>query len=454
MARPNILYFVAHDLGRHLGCYGLPVPSPNIDAFAAQSVRFLNAHCSSPACSPSRICAMTGLHAHRSGGIGLAHMGWPLAPEVPTAVDWFREGGYETIHAGMQHERIPRSNRYEVELETDWDCHNTHRGVNDALAHLAKRDRSRPFYLNLGSQQPHPSTWDKADTLHGGVVPPDQTHVPPYVPDTPEVRASFGRFQAAIRYMDREFGRLLEGLAALGHDRDTVVIFTVDHGINNPRAKSTLYDAGTEIALLVRMPGGAGAGATVPHLIPNIDFAPTWLDLAGINAPAGIDGRSFAPLLTGAGGYTPRREIFTERNFHGEYRYRGAQPRDPVTLYRDRFDPVRAIRTEEFHYIRNFDPTIKGRARMPWETAPADTTLAELGFPPPVHPRPAEELYHTARDPMEIFNLADKPEFQPVMDALAGRLRAWMEETGDFVLRDEVPQRRGAPGYGDCFGAS
>ena len=103
--RPNILYFVVHDIGRHMGCYGAPVATPNLDAFAASGVPFTNAFGNSAACSPSRICAMTGLYAHTSGGVGLAHMGWPLADDVLTIVDHLGAAGYETIHSGMQHER-------------------------------------------------------------------------------------------------------------------------------------------------------------------------------------------------------------------------------------------------------------------------------------------------------------------------------------------------------------
>ncbi len=451
MSRPNIIYFVVHDLGKHLGCYGAPIESPNLDAFAAESVRFESAFCNSAACTPSRCCAMTGLYAHTSGGVGLAHIGWPLPDEVPTIVDYLNDAGYETIHTGMQHERHPGEMRYQVDTMVHWSSFNAERGVDDALAYLESRDRSRrsapgqPFYLNVGSQQPHASTWGKTDALYGGPVPPEDVFIPQHMPDTPEARAEFGRFQAAIRYMDAQFGRLMEGLERLGHARDTIVVFTTDHGISAPRSKGTLYDRGTEITLLVRMPDGRGAGTEVCHLIQNIDYVPTLLEAAGAPLPGRLQGRSFWPLLAG-GDYVPHEFIFTERNFHGEGRIFGS-PGDFV----DRYDPLRAVRTPEFHYIKRFDPRVKCRPWLPFDVPHLKVQPGEPtshGLPAPREPRPEAELYQVTRDPLEFIDLCNRPEFRHVRQDLDARLMAWMQETDDFVLRSEVPKRYEAPTFG------
>lgn len=448
MDHPNIVYFVAHDTGRHLGCYGAPVASPNLDAFAAEAIRFDRAFCNSPACSPSRICAMTGLYAHTSGGVGLAHMGWPLSQDVRTIVDELNDTGYETIHSGMEHERHPGQNHYQVELQKHWVHFHTERGVAEALSYLASRERDRPFYLNVGSQQPHASTWGKTDELYGGPVPPEDVYVPPYLPDSPGLRERFGQFQAAIGYMDRHFGRLIEGLARLGHDRDTIVLFTTDHGIAAPRSKGTLYDRGVEIALLIRMPHGP-CPATVDHLIQNIDLAPTLLEAAGVTPPERMQGRSFWPLLTG-GEYRPHERIFIERNFHGEARVRGRRGD-----YVDRYDPVRAVRTPDFHYIRRFDPSIKPRPWLPFEIAddPARATAggdcgAEGSLPQPCRARAEVELFHVRHDPQEFINVAGRPEFRGIEADLAARLETWQRRTDDFVLRGDVPVRPERPGWG------
>ncbi len=446
---PNILYFIAHDVGKHLGCYDVPVSSPCIDAFAREAVQFEHAFCNAPACSPSRICAMTGLYAHTSGGVGLAHMGWPLPATVPTIVDYLNAAGYETIHSGMEHERHPGLNHYQVDLQQHWVHFDTQRGVDEALAYLAQRDRGRPFYLNIGSQQPHASTWDKTDRMYGGAVPPEDVYIPPYLPDTPGLRRDFGRFQAALRYMDTHFGRLLDGLRQLGHDRDTIIIFTTDHGIAAPRSKGTLYDRGVEIALLVRLPNAARAGTRITHLLQNIDNVPTLLEAAGAPIPSQLQGRSFWPLLAG-GAYTPHERIFVERNFHGEHRLHGVKGD-----YVDRYDPVRAVRTNDFHYIRWFDPTIKCRPWLPMEYPAARLPASESAdfcLPPPSAPRAEVELYHVRHDPQEFINIAGRPEFRHIEADLAGQLQRWMEATDDFVVRGDVPRRYETPGWGPWTG--
>jgi len=445
MKKPNILYFVAHDCGRHLGAYGARVATPNLDAFASTAARFDRAFCSSPACSPSRICAMTGLYAHVSGGVGLAHMGWPLAADVPTIVDRLNDAGYETIHSGMEHERHPGLNRYQVDRQENWDDFRTDVAVDKALACLGARDRKRPFYLNVGSQQPHASTWHRVDEWHGGAVPPDDVYLPPFLPDRPALRAAFGRFQAAMRFMDAHFGRLIEGLSRLGHDRDTVVVFTTDHGIAAPRAKGTLYERGVETALLIRMPDGVCAGAAIDRLTPNIDLVPTLLEAAGADVPANLPGRSFWPLLRGRP-CAAHDAIFTERNFHGEQRVHGREGD-----FIDRYDPVRAVRTDRFHYIRYFDPGVKGQPWLPFET-PVDGIAGEWGLPAPRRPRPEEELFDVMQDPQEFVDLAARPEYRAVKADLSARLRRWMEETDDFALRGDVPRRPEPPGWGPWEG--
>lgn len=121
----------------------------------------------------------------------------------------------------------------------------------------------------------------------------------------------------------------------------------------------------------------------------------------------------------------------------------------------DRYDPLRAVRTDKYHLIRRFDPTIKPRPWLPWETPPGDARHDgnwETSQWPPKEPRPEFELYDTELDPLEFVNLIDRPEYQVVRRDLEARLQAWQEETNDFVLREEVPQRREPPGWGPWDG--
>lgn len=438
--RPNFIYVVCHDLGKHLGCYGVDVRTPNLDRFATHGVTFTSAFCSAPACSPSRACAMTGMYSHTNGLMGLVNLGWSLPGETKTVVDYLNEAGYETAHFGLQHERYdPMDNRYQIEgnpfpegdsraEEQQW----AERAIGDAIAYLETRTPgSRPFYLNVGTIEVHASRWggrlpysSKNREAIYGVDPPDQVYMPPYIPDTPQLRSVMGKFQGAIRYLDGQVQRLFEAVDRLGYSDNTLVIFTTDHGIANMRSKWWLYDRGVEISLLMQMPGTIEEGAVVPDLIPNIDIAPTILDAAGVAIPPTMQGRSFWGRLTGRP-YEPHDALFIERNYQTDY------------------DPMRAVRTDRFHYIRNFGEAPK-EAWLP-HTVPYMNTTYQTSFyelwPPPSLPRAREELFDVVNDPEEFINLADEPAYREVKARLAAQLEQWMQRTKDPLLEGAIPDR-------------
>lgn len=433
MRPPHILHLICHDLGRHLGCYGAPVASPNLDRFAAQGLRFDRAFTNSVACSPARCCVMTGQYAHSSGGIGLSHMGWPLPDEATTLVDLLRAAGYQTAHTGLNHERHPRCMRYEVEADRHWQDWNVEHAVDDAIAFLAERADARPFFLNIGTQEVHATRFTRdeivADT-YGGRIPADDTYIPNYLADTPAHRHLLGGFQAAIRHFDHHVGRLLDWLDRSPYGDDTLVVITTDHGIWTPscRDKGTLWERGVEVTLLARPPRAWRQPQVVGSLVSHIDLLPTYLDAAGAAIPAHLPGRSWWPLVTGAP-FTGADLVFTERNFHGEHAPDGSHG------YVDRFDPLRAVRSDRFHYIRVFDPAVKPDPGT-WLSGPA-------------HERAEEYLYDVGQDQMELVNLAGRPEYRRILADHRGHLARWMQETDDFLLRGEVPAPRQAPGWGE-----
>ncbi|MBN1558114.1 MAG: sulfatase [Lentisphaerae bacterium] len=398
MKTPNIIYVICHDIGRHVGCYGAGVSSPNLDRIGRDGVVFENAFCNSPACSPSRGCAMTGQYAHTSGGVGLSHRGFPLAPTVKTVTDYFNAGGYETAHFGFQHERHdPRDNRYQVEgSAATWQDHYCENAFDKALAYLAERRKAgRPFYLNVGTIEVHASRWqgvyeDNRLPVYGPHQPdPDDVKLPFFMPDHPRIRREFAKFEAAIRYYDQQVGRFYDGLREMGFLDNSIVVFTTDHGISGLRAKGTIYDPGVEIMTLMHFPEASRNGRRYGELIQNIDFAPTVLDFAGLPVPESMQGRSFKDLVTG-GKYCPHEHLFIERNSHG-----------------GTYDRMRAVRTRDMHYIRNFEPRPL-REWLPHEVEHriGDTYERWMGelWPAPSEPRPAEELYVLTDDPREWTN--------------------------------------------------
>ena len=268
--------------------------------------------------------------------------------------------------------------------------------------------KNGPFYLNAYSQDPH-SPWDRPEFL--GRYDPAKIPLPAFLADIPEVRKELAAFYGAMSFTDEALGRIFQTLRATGLDRNTLVIFTTDHGIGFPRAKGTLYDPGLTTAVIFRWPGQIRPGTVVPHLLSNVDLLPTQLDLLGLSVPKQVQGTSFAAALIG-GNYVPHEQIFAERNFH------------------DDFDPMRCVRTTRYKLIRNY--TGMSRYKIPAEVTEEDT-FATLYHHESGKPRPYEELYDLQNDPQEFHNLAADPAYASVLQDLRGRLDRWMNETGDFL---------------------
>ncbi len=444
----NIIYVVAHDLGRELGCYGAGVATPNLDRFAAGGVRFDRAFCASPACSPSRGSVMTGMYAHTNRQMGLVNPRWTQPQSTRTNLDHQNDAGYETVHSGLQHERHRKEdNRYRREIEASVFAEDA---IGSAIRYLEERaagaEDAPPFYLNIGTIETHESRWNSRDQSGRVRVydpgPPEEAYVPPFLPDVGPIRREMAHFQACIRYLDRQIARLLDAVERLGYRENTLVVFTTDHGISAHRAKGTLYGHGLEIALLMRGPG-LPAGKQVSHLISNIDVCPTLLEAAGAAPPEGprpqVQGRSFWPLLMG-GPYEPHEVLFFERNYHG------GVPTDqpaPEPRLNPGYDPMRAVRTDRFHYIRNLGEN-KKRQWLPEEVSSVKETFqtwyTEL-WPPATLPRPREELFDVLADPHETRDLAQESGFADVKAGLSARLDRWMGETNDPILRGPIPDR-------------
>jgi arylsulfatase A-like enzyme len=401
--RPNILHIIPHDLGQELGCYGRrPVTSPHLDELAAEGVRLDGYVCASTPCSPSRGCLMTGMYAHRNGLVGLVNRGWSLPREVRSVVDHLNEAGYETVLAGLQHERRQRE-----ELRYGRDLSRRDDGSEDGGDILIERG---VVFLNLGSWETH-APWSRPEyTAHRPKL--EDVAVPPFLPDCELTRRQLAEFLAAIGWLDQQVGLLLDTLRETGLEEDTLVALTTDHGIAFPRAKGTLYEPGVQTAGILRWPGRIPAGRTCTQRIPNIDLLPTLLEAAGREPPPGLDGRSFWRLASGEDGYVARRAVFAERNFH------------------DDFDPQRSVVQGRWKYIRNFaERRVRSHPRdMDWMHEAPEVWDRFLETP-----RPCEQLFDLEQDPDEVRNLADAPAHAATLRELRGLLLDWMEETGDFL---------------------
>jgi arylsulfatase A-like enzyme len=414
--RPNILFLICHDLGRHLGCYGRGIDTPNLNRLAAEGVRFTEYFCTAPQCSPSRASIMTGQYPHTNGVMGLQGKGWQLRDDAVTLPKALAAAGYETHLFGFQHEH-PDS----FALGYQYEAEGFHRGqgasyearrVAPKLCAFLREKREKPFFVSAGVFEPHIpyikgptplSAWRRVEPL-------------PFLPDHPAVRQDTAELHQSVVELDRHMGTILDTLDETGLAESTLVIFTTDHGVDFPRAKCSLYDPGIATALLMRWDGVLPKNRAVSELLSNIDLMPTILELAGCPVPESVQGVGFRGLLAG-GAYQPRDCIMAEHTYHSAY------------------NPMRCLRTHRYKFIRNFEP--KPRNIDPnsyWQTCAGADYLRPVFAAPP----PERELYDLAADPHEQNNLIGRYGYKETGEALEARLLAWMAETGDPLLLGPV----------------
>ncbi|MEZ0354051.1 sulfatase [Mycobacterium sp. pR1184] len=415
----NVLIVHWHDLGRYLGAYGHPdVSSPRMDQLARESILFTRAHATAPLCTPSRGSLFTGRYPQSNGLVGLAHHGWEYRAGVQTLPQILSESGWHSALFGMQHETsYPKRLGFdEVDVSNSY-CDYVVDGVQDWLRNDAAARAGQPFLLTAGFFETHrPYPRDRYEPADSAAV-----DLPDYLPDTPEVRGDLADFYGAISTADAAVGRIVDTLAETGLDASTWVVFFTDHGPAFPRAKSTLYDAGTGIALLIRPPTSshrAAAPQVYEELFSGVDLVPTLLELLGLDVPAEIEGVSHAHALLAPD--TPadpvREQVYTMKTYH------------------DSFDPIRAIRTKEYSYIENYVP--RPLLDLPWDIEESPSGIAVAPFVK--SPRPQRELYDLRTDPTETTNLL--ADGDPGMDAIAAdlavRLNDWRQRTGDVIPSD------------------
>ena len=435
--RPSILWLIAEDFGPELGCYGTrQVWSPNLDRLAAQGVRYTRAYTTAPVCSASRSAFMTGMyqttigaHNHRSH----RDDGYHLPSGVRVISDRMRAAGYFTANL----RELPGAFGFSGTGKTDWNF--TYEGEPFDSDRWADLKTHHPFFAQINFQETHRRFHapKKAD--------PAQVKIPPYYPDHPVTREDWAQYLDAASELDRKIGLILRQLEADGLADRTIVVFMGDHGQAHVRGKQFCYEEGLHIPLIIRWPKGATPpgsfhpGAVDNRLIEAIDLVPTFLAMAGVSRPQGMQGEVFL----GDHAAKPREFVF------------GARDRCDETVFR-----LRTVRDARYRYIRNFTPDRPFLQPNEYKerTYPVWNLLKQLDAQGKLTPvqkvltapsMPAEELYDLDQDPHEIHNLAgsDQPEHQAVLKQLRGMLERWIEETDDqgrFFEPDSVAAARGA----------
>ncbi|MFW5711201.1 MAG: sulfatase [Spirochaetota bacterium] len=427
----NIVYIHTHDTGRCIGPYGYPVDTPNLQNLAEHSVVFRNAHSAAPTCSPSRAALLTGTYPHENGMLGLAHRGFVLRDYRMHIVSHLKAAGYTTALCGVQHV-APRKNMigYDRILDnrdeyydggidnlSDYDLQNARHAAEYIEKRAARGPRTdgeaadEPFFLSFGMLNTHRPFPSAPDTQSGRDSRADWVRSPHPLLDTPEQREDTAAFHRAVETVDQCTGIVMQALERTGLDRDTLVLFTTDHGPAFPDMKATLKDSGTGVALMLRLPGFNPQ--VIDAMVSQLDVYPTICEVIGTTPPHTLRGSSLLPLTRGEKGEL-RSHLFTETSFHAAY------------------EPARAVRTGRYKLIRRYSPAAH-RLAVNVDDSPGKDFLARHGYFSTEIGN--EELYDLALDPTESCNRSSTPEYQEVKAELEAQLRCWMESTGDPLLK-------------------
>lgn len=444
--RPNILFALADDwMWPHASiARDTVVKTPSFDGVARQGVLFTNAFVSSPSCSPSRASILTGQWPWRlEEG---ANLGGTLPAKFEVYPDLLEKAGY---HVGFTRKGWGPGN------DTAGGRKRNPAGLNfpNFQSFLAARPKGKPFCFWFGSTDPHRGyQWESG--FKSGMRLEDVT-VPPYLPDTEIVRKDICDYYWAVQRYDRETGELLDLIEKSGEVDNTLVVMSGDNGWPFPRCKATIYETGTHAPLAIRWPARINPGRVVEDFVSLCDLAPTFLEAAGLAPPPSMTARSFLSVLLSdkSGHVDPARDhVLTGMERHVPCRF-------DLNGY-----PMRAIRTADYHYIRNFKPdrwpagNPRGYERpglQPYvyelltestivahgdvDASPTKAYILIHRDEPKVKPlyelafgkRPARELFDLRKDPWEMHNVADRPEYSSIVRDLDARLMAELKATAD-----------------------
>ena len=487
--RLNILFVFADDWGRYASCYrgldGRPtvndvVRTPNIDRVAREGVVFRHAFVNAPSCTPCRSSLLSGRYFFQTGrGAILQGAAWDES--IPTFPLLLRDAGY---HIGKSFKVwLPGTpvdapfggQRYAYE-KAGRACNNFSEeatamvaaGASVAAARarilaevqanfdamLADRKPGQPWHYFFGPTNTHRS-WVQGSGKKLWDIEPDslQGKLPKSLPDVPEVREDVADYLGECQAVDAYVGVLLQRLEEAGELERTVVVLSGDHGMPGvTHGKCNLYDQGAAVPLVIRWPGARG-GRVIDDLVRLPDLMPTFLEIGGVKTPDNLYGRSLVPLLKSDRGglIDPTRNwVIIGRERHVGMAREGNRPY-----------PMRALRTPEFLYIRNFAPDRwpMGAPYAAADTAPnlravaANTFVAfpdmdagptktwlvarwrdptwkwhvDLAFAQ----RPAEEFYDLKKDPDQVKNLAADPAWAAKKRELAEQMMTLLRAAQD-----------------------
>ncbi len=430
---PNILWLTSEDNSPFLGCYGDEfATTPNLDKLASEGFLYTHAYANAPVCAPTRNTILTGVYAC-SGGNQHMRSYYPKSDIVKTYPEYLRAAGYYCTNNVKTDYNLG-----EFDDKAIWDeCSNK--------AHYKNRPEGKPFFAVFNATISHESSIHKwipnEDLRHK----PEDVKLPPYHPDTPEMRHDWAQYYDKVEDMDAQIGKWLQELDESGLAENTIVFYYGDHGGVVARSKRYVYESGTHIPFIIRIPEkykylfpAKETGSKVNRLISFVDLVPTLLSIVGIEIPSYLQGKAF---------------LGKQKTEDPEYAFMFRGRMD------ERYDMCRSVRDQKYRYIRNYMPyRVYGQHleylwRAPsivsWEQAylNGECNKTQSIF---WNPKPVEELYDTENDPWEVNNLAENPDYKEILERMRAANKDWVTriyDTGFIPEADQINRANGMSLY-------
>ncbi len=422
---PNILWLTSEDNCPFLGCYGDEfATTPNLDKLASEGFLYTHAYANAPVCAPARNTIITGIYA-TSGGNEHMRSNYSKSEIIKTYPEFLREVGYYcTNNVKTDY------NTQSIGPQLIWDeCSRD--------AHYKNRNPGQPFFAVFNTTISHESS------IHDSIPDeklrhnPEEVPIPPYHPATQAIKHDWAQYYDKVEDMDAWVGEKLRELEESGLAESTIVFYYGDNGGVLPRSKRYVYETGTRVPLIIRIPEkfkhlfpAKKSGSKINRLVSFVDLAPTLLSIAGINIPDYYQGNAF---------------LGSQKTEDPEYAFMFRGRMD------ERYDMSRAVRDSKYRYIRNYMPhriyaqhleyLWRAPSTRSWEQAYLSGNCNETQsvF---WNSKPAEELYDTENDPWEVNNLATDPAYADIVNRMRTANREWMTRVKDAGFIPEADRVR------------
>lgn len=442
--RPNFLFVITDDQSwEHTAKVNPAIKTPTFSDIANNGLYFHNAFANTPSCTASRGAILTGRPFWQlEDGAQL----WGLydGKKFQSYQQILKQHDYRVGYTGKGWgpgktvNGDPLGKYYNYFLTETHEALTKQDLVSNFNYFLDSTDAEKPFSFWVGPTEPHrPFISNVGSTSK--VVNLDAIRIPKFLPDHDEIRRDLADYIYEIQWFDRELAQIIQLLKDRGLYENTVIVYTSDNGMPFPRSKATLYHHGTRVPLAIQWGSKKYTNSEQQRFVNLIDIAPTFLELAGIPTPEHMVGNSLAGLLNNK-----------PRNHGQSFTVSGRERHIYNARQHNRGYPARAIYTDRYVYIYNFEPELKIAGDEPTyedidNGSPSKALIVRnennqfSAYKKLITSSGArEELYDLENDPDQIDNLADHPDYQQQKDALKTQLFDYLSKNKDPRVNNNV----------------